>query len=68
MFAYQPSVKIDKGIEYVIGWKSKGLYNSKLIALHSAFLPDVKHFGNKIEMQFNNTPLVTEQISYTKNL
>ena len=38
-------IKIDKGTEYVIGWKLKGLYNSKLIALHGAFLSNVKYFG-----------------------
>ena len=27
----------DKGTEYTIGWRWKGLYNSKLIELHSAF-------------------------------
>ena len=36
MFAYQPTfnvleLKIDKGTEYIIGWKSKGVYNSKLV-------------------------------------
>ena len=27
----------DKVTEYFIGWKSKGVYNSKLIALYGAF-------------------------------
>ena len=53
-------LKIGKGTEYIIGQKSKGLYNSKLIKLHSAFLPKVKYFGNKIGIQFNHTPLVME--------
>ena len=53
MFVYQPTfnvleLKIGNGAEYVIGWKSKGSCNSKLIVLHSAFLPNVKYFGNKI--------------------
>ena len=66
MFVYQPTfnvlkLKIDKGKEYITGWKSKGLYKSKPIALHDPFLPNVKYFGNKIGMQFNNTPLVIEQ-------
>ena len=30
-------LKIAKGIEYVIRWKSKGVYNSKLIAVHATF-------------------------------
>ena len=57
MFAYQSTfnvrgLKIDKGVEYIIDWKSKGW----------TFLPNVKYFGVKI--QFNNTPLVIEQINY----
>ena len=53
MFVYQPTfnmleLKIDKGTEYIIGWKPKGVYNSKLIALHSAFLHKVMHYGDKI--------------------
>ena len=66
MFIYQPTLnmlelKNDKSTEYIISWKSKELYNSKLIALYGAFLPDVKYFNNKIGMQFNNTPLKIEQ-------
>ena len=41
-------IKIDKGTECIIGWKLKGLYNSKLIALHGTFLSNAKYFGNKI--------------------
>ena len=55
-------LKIDKGAEYIIGWKSKVLYNSELIALYNAFLPNVNYFGNKIGIQLNSTPLVIEQI------
>ena len=56
-------LKIDKSTEYIIGWKSKDLYNSKLIALHGAFLPNVKYSGVKIEIQFNNIPLAIEQVN-----
>ena len=71
MFAYQPTInvsesKIDKCTEYIIGWKSKGLHNSKLIALHGAFSPNAKYFGNEIGIQFNNTSLVREKSSYVK--
>ena len=71
MFVYQPTfnmleLKIDKDTEYVISWKSKGMYNSKLIALHGTFLPNVKYFRNKIGIQFNSTPLVIEQKNYIK--
>ena len=43
--------KIGKGTECVIGWKSKGLYNSKLVALYSDFLRNVKYFGSKSIIQ-----------------
>ena len=42
MFVYQPTfivlkLKIDHGTEYIIGRKSKGVHDSKLLALHGAF-------------------------------
>ena len=69
MFVYQSTfnvleLKIDKDTEYNIDWKSKGLYNSKHIQLHGAFFPNIKYLGNKIGIQFNNTPLVIEQNNY----
>ena len=70
MFVYQSTfntleLKIDKGTVYVIGWKSKGVCNSKFVALHGAFLPNMKYFTREIGIQFNNTPLVVEQNNYT---
>ena len=52
MFVYQQKcnilkLKIDKGTDYVIGWKSKGVYSSKLVALHGVFLPNTKYFNGK---------------------
>ena len=62
MFVYQPIFNTIKykniSTEYVISWKSKGVYNSKLIALNSDFLPNIKYL--KEGLQFNNTPLVIE--------
>ena len=55
-------LKKDKSTKHIIGWKSKGVYNSKLTALHGAFLRNVKYLGNKIGIQCNSTPLVIEQI------
>ena len=52
----------------MISWKSKGIYNSKLKALHGAFLPNVKYFGNKIGIQFNNTLLIIEQNNYVTRI
>ena len=53
-------LKKGKSTEYIISWKSKGVYNFELIALHGAFLPNVNFFRNKIRIQFNNTPFVIE--------
>ena len=47
--------------EYVTGLKSKELYNSKLTPSHGTFLPNIKYFGSKIGIQFNNAPFVVEQ-------
>ena len=69
MFVYQPKfntleLKKDKGTHYVIGWKSKILFESKLLSLHGAFSSNIKHFGCKIGIRFNNTHLVVEQNNY----
>ena len=66
IFVYQPTfnvleLKKDKGTEYIISWKSKGVYNSKLIASDGAFLANLKYFRNKIGIQLNSTHLVMEQ-------
>ena len=50
-------LKKDKGTDYNIGWKSKGLFESKLLPLHSACLPNIKHVGYKIGIQFHKTPI-----------
>ena len=59
MFVYQPTVNTlelinDKNTEYVTGWKSKAFFKSKLLPLHGAFFPDIKYFGHKIAIKFNN--------------
>ena len=45
-FVYQPTLdtlelKKDKGNDYVLSWKSKGEYNSKLQPLYTAFLHSI---------------------------
>ena len=54
VFVYQPALntlelKEDKGTEYVIGWKSERLYNSRLTSLYTAFLHNIKLSGNKLK-------------------
>ena len=70
MFVYQPTfnlleLKKYKGTDFVIGWKSKCLFESKLLPLRGTFLPNKKYLGYKIWVEFNNTPLVIEQNNYT---
>ena len=62
---YTLELKIDKVTEYVIGWKRKRVYISKLKPLNDAFLTSIKNFGSKIGKRFNNTPLVVEQNNCT---
>ena len=50
MFVYQPTLdtlelKKDKGTDYVLSWRSKGVYNSKLKPLHTTFLHSIKRSG-----------------------
>ena len=63
MFVYQllfNTLDFKKGTDYIIYWKSIGLFESKRLQLYGAFLPDIKYFG----MQFNKTLLVVGQESY----
>ena len=63
---YQPTFNRIKykntSTEYIIGWESKGLFNSKLVVLSNNFLPNIKYFEKKVGIQFNNTPSVLEKI------
>ena len=66
IFVYQPTLdtvelKRDKGTDYVLSWKSNGLYNSKLKPLHTASLNSIKLTGHKIGIKFNKDPLAVEQ-------
>ena len=52
-FVYQPifdtlELKKDKGTDYVLSWKSKGVYNSKLKPFYTAFLHSIKLSGYRI--------------------
>ena len=73
MFVYQPvfsmlEYKEKLGTEYITSWKSKGVYNTKLIPIKNYSLPNIKYFKYKIEIQFNNTPLVVEQNNYASKI
>ena len=73
MFVCQPTLnfkesKKDKDTKYVISWKSKGIYTSKLTPLSTAFLHNVRLFGYKIGIQFNKSVLVVEQNNYATKI
>ena len=57
MFVYQPTLdflelKKYKVTDYVLSWKSEGLYNSKLKPLYTAFLHGKKLSRNKLGIKF----------------
>ena len=52
-------LKKDKGTDYVLSWKSKGVYTSKLKPLYVAFLHKIKLFGYRMRIKFDtNTHLL----------
>ena len=68
-FFYQPIIdtlelKNDKGTDYILGWKSKGLYTFKLKPLYTAFLHSIKLSLYRIGIKFDKDPLTVEQNNY----
>ena len=68
-FVYQPALdtlqlKKDKGTDYVLSCKSKGVFNSKLKLLYTAFLQRTKLFEHRIRIKFDNGPLSVEPNNY----
>ena len=61
-------LKEDKGIDYVIGWKSKEVYFSKLTPLYTAFLHRIELSGYRIRIQFDNSVLVGDQNNYATEI
>ena len=68
-FVYQLGFRVIKYYNtrtgYIIIWRSKGVYNTKLIPIKNDYFPNIKYFEHKIEIRFNYTPLIVEQNSYT---
>ena len=65
-FVYQQAIdtlelKKDKGTDYVLSWKSKGVFNSKLKPLYTAFLRSIKLFGYKMGIEFGKDHLTVEK-------
>ena len=55
-------LKEDKGNDYVLSWKSKGVYDSKPKPLYTAFLNGIKLSDYKMGIQFKNS-LAVEKIN-----
>ena len=73
MFIYQPTLdtlelKKDKGTDYVLSWKSKGVFNSKLTPSYTAFLYSIKLSVYKMGIAFGKNPLVVEQNNYLNKI
>ena len=51
MFVYQPTYNVIKYLntstEYITSWRSKGVYNAKLIPIKNHSLPNIKYFNKK---------------------
>ena len=72
-FFYQPifdTLQLKKGkvIDYVLSWKSKGVYNSELKPSYAAFLHRIKLSGHRIGTKFDNDPSAVEQNNYLSKI
>ena len=64
-FVYQLSLDtFELKKDYVLTWKSNGVYNSKFKPLYTAFLYSIKLSGYKTGIKFDKDPLAIEQINY----
>ena len=68
-FVYQPTLdtlelKKGKGTDYVLSWKSKGVYNSKRKPLYTPFLLSIKRSGCRIGIKLNKDSLVVKEDTY----
>ena len=69
MFVYQSTLdtlelKKDKGTDYDLRWKSKGVHNSKLKPLYTAILHSIRPSVYRMGIKFDNDLLAVEQNSY----
>ena len=73
IFVYQPTrdtleLKKGKGTDYVLSWKSKEVYTSKLKQLYTAFLHSMKLSGYKVRKKFDRDSLSIEQSNYATKI
>ena len=57
-----------KGTDYVLNWKSNGVYNFKLKLLYTIVLHSIKLFGYRMRRKFDEDPLAVEQSNYLTKL
>ena len=57
-------LKKDKGSSYVLSWKSKGKFNSKIEPLYTAFLNSIKLSKYRVGIKFDKKSLAVEQKNY----
>ena len=60
--------KKDEGTDYILNWKSKGAYTSKLKPLLRAFSHSKKLSGYRMRIKFDKNPLAVEQNNYTTKI
>ena len=73
MFVYQTKLetlelKKKKDTDYILIWKSKGLFTSKLNPLHTPFLHSIKLFAQRMGIKFDKDALTVEQNSYATKI
>ena len=59
-------LKKDKGTDYALSWKSKGVFNSKLKLLHTASLHRIKLSVYRMIIKFDKDPLDKDPITRAK--
>ena len=69
VYVYQPTLdtlelKKDKGTDYILCSKSKGVFNSKLKPLYTDFLNSIKLSEYRIGIKLDKDPLAIEQNNY----
>ena len=69
MIIYQPTFNTfelnkDKGTDYVLNWKSKGAYTSKLKPMYTAFLHNIKLSGYRMGTKFDKDLLAVAENNY----
>ena len=53
-----------KGTDYILSWKSNGVFNSKLKPLYTASLNSIEFSEYRIEIKFDKDSLPVEQNNY----